>query len=183
MVFILPYVLARIFRPTFLEVFDLTNLELGSLFSIYGIVALLSYVYGGVLSDKYEPKKLISLSLIFTSFGGLVMATYPPYLLMQILYGYWGFTTVFLFWGAMIKATRVWGGNESQGQAFGLLDGGKRFSCSIIWNYRCHNFFLFLSSDIKISTLIERVIQIRNNFFFFDGFITGLMVRFFHGFK
>ena len=83
------------FRPTFLEVFNLTNLELGSLFSIYGIVALLSYVYGGVLSDKYEPKKLISLSLIFTSFGGLVMATYPPYLLMQILYGYWGLPLFF----------------------------------------------------------------------------------------
>ena len=31
--YILPYVLARVFRPTFLDVFDLTNLELGTVFS------------------------------------------------------------------------------------------------------------------------------------------------------
>ena len=49
-VFILPFVLARIFRPTFLDVFNLTNLQLGSCFSIYGIIALLSYVYGGTLA-------------------------------------------------------------------------------------------------------------------------------------
>ena len=42
LIFLLPYVLARVFRPTFLEVFNLTNLELGSLFSIYGTVAILS---------------------------------------------------------------------------------------------------------------------------------------------
>jgi hypothetical protein len=29
LIFLLPYVLARVFRPTFLEVFNLTNLQLG----------------------------------------------------------------------------------------------------------------------------------------------------------
>ena len=47
-IYILPYVLARVFRPTFLDVFNLTNLELGGLFSIYGIVAFFSYLFGGV---------------------------------------------------------------------------------------------------------------------------------------
>ena len=125
LIYLLPYVLPRIFRPTFLEVFNLNNLQLGSLFSVYGIIALLSYVYGGVISDKFQPKKLMSYSLFFTSFGGLVLASYPSYFVLQILYGYWGFTTVFLFWGAMIKATRVWGGTDNQGQAFGFLDGGR----------------------------------------------------------
>ena len=53
LIFLLPYVLARVFRPTFLDVFELSNLELGSLFSIYGLVAIISYVYGGVISDKF----------------------------------------------------------------------------------------------------------------------------------
>ena len=128
LIFLLPYVLARIFRPTFLEVFNLNNLQLGSLFSVYGIIALLSYVYGGVISDKFQPKKLIAYSLFFTSFGGLVLASYPSYFVLQILYGYWGFSTVFLFWGAMIKATRIWGGTDNQGQAFGFLDGGRAVS-------------------------------------------------------
>jgi len=41
------------------------------------------------------------------------------------LFGCWGVTTIFLFWAAMIKATRNWGGKMSQGKAFGILDGGR----------------------------------------------------------
>ena len=42
-VFFLPYVLSRIFRPTVLEVFQINNVELGLCFSVYGIVAILSF--------------------------------------------------------------------------------------------------------------------------------------------
>lgn len=122
LVFILPYFLSRVFRPTFLDVFNLTNLELGSLFSIYGIVALFSYPLGGIIADRFLPGKLIAISLILTALGGILLAIYPPYFVLQILYGYWGFTTVFLFWGAMIKGTRLWGGTKNQGEAFGILD-------------------------------------------------------------
>ena len=48
-IYILPYVLARVFRPTFLDVFNLTNFELGSLFTVYGIFAIFSYIFGGVM--------------------------------------------------------------------------------------------------------------------------------------
>ena len=107
----------------------MNNFQLGSLFSVYGFVALLSYIYGGVVTDRYSPRKLMSSALILTSLGGIVLASYPSYLTLQILYGYWGFTSVFLFWGALIKATRLWGGDSNQGKAFGLLDGG-RGDCS-----------------------------------------------------
>lgn len=124
-VFILPFVLSRIFRPTVLEVFALDNVQLGYCFSIYGLVALLSYFFGGPLADKFAPCKLIAVALWLTSLGGLVYATFPDYVLLKILYGYWGFTTIFLFWAPMIKATRIWGGPTSQGKAFGFLDGGR----------------------------------------------------------
>ncbi|WP_365940565.1 hypothetical protein [Winogradskyella sp.] len=54
-VFILPFVLQRIFRTTFLESFSISQTELGSCFSIYGIVALFSYLFGGPLADKFKP--------------------------------------------------------------------------------------------------------------------------------
>ena len=124
-VFVLPFVLARVFRPTVLEVFDLDNIELGICFSMYGIVAFFSYFFGGPLADKYPPRKLIAVALWATSIGGLVYATFPDYTTLKLLYGYWGFTTIFLFWASMIKATRMWGGSKSQGKAFGFLDGGR----------------------------------------------------------
>lgn len=116
-IFILPFVLARVFRPTYLYTFNLNNVELGICFSIYGVVSLLSYLFGGALSDKYSTRKLIAWSLFLTGAGGFVMASYPSYLIMKILFGYWGFTTIFLFWGAMVKATREWGGTMGQGKA------------------------------------------------------------------
>ena len=155
-VFILPFVLARIFRPTFLDVFELTNLQLGSCFSIYGVVALLSYVYGGTLADKFAPRKLISISLILTAFGGLLMATFPSNLMLKIIYGYWGFTTVFLFWGAMIKGTRVWGGVMQQGKAFGLLEGGRGFVAASIGAVGVFIFSIILPDNIENTSLIDR---------------------------
>ena len=183
LIFLLPYVLARVFRPTFLEVFDLNNFELGSLFSVYGVVALLSYVYGGVISDKYPPRKLIATSLFFTALGGVVFSTYPSFLVLQILYGYWGFTTVFLFWGAMIKATRIWGGTKSQGQAFSFLDGGRGLVAASMSSIGVLIFSFFLTDEIELTTLSQRkeafkyVILFSSFIVFFTGFIILFLMK------
>ena len=124
-VFILPFVLPRVFRPTVLEVFGLDNTQLGYAMSVYGFVALLSYLVGGPLADRFAPRKLMASALWLTAAGGLVLATFPDYGTLKVLYGYWGFTTIFLFWAPMIKATRIWGEGAGQGKAFGLLDGGR----------------------------------------------------------
>ena len=156
LVFILPYFLSRVFRPTFLDVFNLTNTELGSLFSVYGTVAIFSYIFGGSLADRYLPGKLIAISLLLTSLGGLVIATFPSLLIMQFIYGYWGFTSVFLFWSAMIKATRIWGGNKNQGQAFGFLDGGRGLVAGVMGTLAVFIYSFFIESDVQLNSLEER---------------------------
>ncbi|MEM9052070.1 MAG: MFS transporter [Bacteroidota bacterium] len=124
-VFFLPFVLQRVFRPTFLDVFSLNNLELGLCFTVYGIIALFSYLFGGGLADRFRPNILMAISLFLTAAGGFYMATYPSLLGLKVLYGYWGFSSIFLFWAAMIKATRIWGGEAKQLKAFAFLDGGR----------------------------------------------------------
>lgn len=154
-VFILPFVLARVFRPTVLEAFNLDNIELGLCFSVYGIVALLSYLFGGPLADKFQPRKLIAVALWMTALGGFVYATFPSYNVLKVLYGYWGFTTIFLFWAPMIKATRVWGGSTSQGKAFGFLDGGRGLVGALFGALGVFIFSLFISSDVSEATVSE----------------------------
>ncbi|MEP2935157.1 MAG: MFS transporter [Gilvibacter sp.] len=124
-VFILPFVLVRVFGITFLEAFEIDHAQIGAAQGIYGIVAFAAYFFGGPLADKYEPRKLMAISLWATAIGGVFMATYPSFFWLKVLFGYWGLTTIFLFWAAMIKATRIWGGDTSQGKAFGILDGGR----------------------------------------------------------
>jgi len=125
MIFSLPFHVARFFRPTFLDVFKLTNAELGDAIAIYGIMAILVYFPGGTMADRFSAKKLMSISLFATAVGGLFLAQIPGQFGLAMLFGYWGVTTIFLFWAAMIKTTRNWGGELSQGKAFGILDGGR----------------------------------------------------------
>jgi MFS transporter, GlpU family, inner membrane protein len=154
-VFILPFVLSRVFRPTVLDVFGLDNLQLGLCFSVYGIVALMSYLFGGPLADKFQPRKLIAVALWMTALGGFVYATFPSYDILKVLYGYWGFTTIFLFWAPMIKATRVWGGSASQGKAFGFLDGGRGLVGALFGTLGVLIFSFFITSEISEATLSE----------------------------
>ncbi len=155
-VFILPFVLQRIFRPTVLETFELNNVQLGLCFSVYGIVALVSYLVGGPIADKYEPRKLIAISLWMTALGGILYGSIPGYNTLLFLYGYWGLTTIFLFWAPMIKAARVWGGTKSQGRAFGFLDGGRGMVGALFGVLGVVVFSIFLSSEVVEAALSER---------------------------
>lgn len=124
-IFGLPFHTARFFRPTLLEAFGFTNTQLGDVFAVYGVTAMLAYFPGGMLADRYSARALVTLSLVATGLGGLYMATFPGARGMAALYAYWGITTILLFWAALIRATREWGGTAAQGRAFGILDGGR----------------------------------------------------------
>lgn len=180
-VFILPFVLKRIFRPTVLDVFQITNFELGTLNAVYGFVALLSYVLGGPLADKYPPRKLIAFALWSTAVGGLVMAEYPSLTILQILYGFWGITTILLFWAPMIKATRVWGGTNSQGKAFGLLDGGRGLVGALFGALGVYVFSLFIVGSIEDAFLADRKEAFKYVILISSGIVSliGVLVWFF----
>jgi sugar phosphate permease len=180
-VFILPFVLQRIFRPTFLETFAINNTQLGSCFSVYGIVALFSYLFGGPLADKIRPHVLMSVALILTASGGFYLASYPSLLNLHILYGFWGFTTIFLFWAAMIKATRIWGGKNRQGIAFGFLDGGRGLVAALFGSAGVFVFSLYISKDIEFTTLQERQIAFKQVILYASIVISviGVLVFFF----
>ncbi len=124
-VFALPFHVARFFRPTVLEVFSISATELGAAQGIYGIMAMLAYFPGGPIADRFSARKLLATSLWMTAAGGLYMATFPDYRGALLLWGFFGITTIMLFWAALIRATRDWGGHVEQGRAYGLLDGGR----------------------------------------------------------
>jgi sugar phosphate permease len=124
-IFFLPFVIARIFRPTLLNVFQIDNFQLGTAFSVYGIVASLSYFPSGLLADKFSSRGLLALALILTSILGVFYAGIPGGVGLKLIFGFWGLTTILLFWSALMKATREWSRVDSIGLSYGLLDGGR----------------------------------------------------------
>jgi len=170
-VFFLPFVVARIFRPTFLDVFELTNFQLGSAFSVYGIVAMGSYFAGGPLADRYSARRLMAAALIATSLGGVVFATIPSLSILTFLYGFWGLTSILLFWAALIRATREWGGLEGQGRAFGILDGGRGLFAAIMGSITVLIFAALLPEDVATASLADRTSALVRVIWIFTGMV------------
>ena len=173
LVFSLPFHLARFFRPAFLDVFNLSNTNLGDIFAVYGLMAMISYFLGGVIADKVSARKLMAVSLLLTASGGLYMSTVPSLLGMTLLYGYWGITTIFLFWAAMIKATKEWGGDYTQGKAFGLLEGGRGLLASLLSAIAIVIFASFLPTQINLASAAERLNGFRSIILFYSA-LTGI---------
>ena len=84
------------------------------------------------------------------------MMSYPSYFSLQLLYAYWGFTTVFLFWAPMIKATTIIGGLNKQGKTFSFLDAGRGIVASSIGLIGVLIFSLVVIGNISDSTINEK---------------------------
>jgi nitrate/nitrite transporter NarK len=183
MIFSLPFHVARFFRPTLLEVFRLTNTELGDVFAFYGIMAMLAYFPGGTLADKFSPRKLMTFSLLATGLGGIYFAQIPGQSGLFVLFGWWGVTTIFLFWAAMIKATREWGGHLSQGKAFGILDGGRGLVAAAAATLAVVILSAFMSDNIENTSDIERqkALEAVIYFYTFLTIIAAILTWFFIG--
>ena len=160
-VFFLPYLTVRLFRPTVLLVFEITNLELGIAFSLYGAVAMVSYALGGPLADRYAARTLMSVALAVTALGGLYMATIPSLQMLTLLYGFWGLTSILLFWAALLRATREWGGEANLGGAFGLLDGGRGLFAALMGVFGYALFSSLLPEDLSTATFEHRTQAVR----------------------
>ena len=176
MIFSLPFHIARYFRPSFLSSYGLSNTELGDIFFYYGISAFLGYFLGALITDKFQPKTLITISLILTGTGGFVLLIEPSITDLKILYSFWGLSTICLFWSPLIKSTRFIGGNQNQGTAFGFLDGGRGLCAALIASLGVlifsRNYIAGFSESYLSFQPIKQVII----FYMFMTFIAALFV-------
>ena len=170
-VFVLPFVLPRVFRPTMLDVFAMTNTELGDAFSAYGLVALCSYGVGGLLADRFEARKLMAAALVATGVVGLGLLGEPSVSVLTALYAAWGFTTVLMYWAALIKATREWGGEDGQGRAFGILDGGRGLLAAVLSSVAVWAFAGLLPVDAEVASAADKAIAFRGVTIALIGFV------------
>lgn len=169
LVFGLPFLVPRFFRPTMLEVFNFTNTQLGDLFFFYGITAMIAYFPGGALADRVSARSLITMALFSTAIGGLYMATIPGAFQMGVLYGYWGVTTIFFLWGAMIRATREWGDDNAQGVAFGILEGGRGLVAAAFAMLAVNALAFYLPDNARLATSEEREAGFRTVVFLYTA--------------
>jgi MFS family permease len=151
-VFVPPFHLGRYFKSSLLSTFAIDEYQLGKLGAIYGIVAMASYLLGGPLADRFSPRKLLSASLIATGLGSLYMSTIPSFGGLYLLFGFWGASTILIFWAPLIRATREWGGEDAQGFAFGILDSGRGLAAALLATVAAYAFGVMIGKYIAPGT-------------------------------
>ena len=148
--------------------FGFSNADLGDVFAVYGVLALLAYFPGGVIADHFSARKLMALSLLATAIGGLFMAQVPGFWAMAVLFGYWGLTSILLFWAALIKVTREWGGELKQGSAFGILDGGRGLIAAIAASIAVWLLAMWLPADLETLMPAQRKVALQSVIYFYS---------------
>ncbi len=120
----LPY-FRSYYYDAYLEVYHLTNTQMGTFGSIFGVLGAISYLFGGIVADMISPRMIMSVSLILTGAAGLLHLTNPSYGMLVLIYLIWGFTSLFAFWPALLKGLRGLAAENEQSKAFGFMEGGR----------------------------------------------------------
>jgi len=61
------------FEITLLEAFGISGVELRDIFSLLGLIFVLTYVPSGWLADRFSPRKLMAFSLAATGLLGILV--------------------------------------------------------------------------------------------------------------
>ena len=130
----------QIYQTTMLEAFQLTNGQLGELYSMMGLLFFLTYAPSGWLADKIRPMKLIVISLLGTGLLGLWYSTLPSYHALLIIFGGWGITTGLTFWGAVMKRIKLLSGKNESGRFYGFYDGGRGLVEAVLASFALYIF-------------------------------------------
>jgi len=131
-IFMLPFLVPRLYRPLLLEAWNLTNTDIGAAFSAYGFSAMVSYIVGGPFADKYSPRVLMTISLVITASFGTALLFSPGKSIFILTYFFFGISTILLMWGALLKVTHIVGGEKRRSTAMGVLDGGRGLTAALM---------------------------------------------------
>jgi predicted MFS family arabinose efflux permease len=110
------------FYNQFLEAYQLTDGQMGTLMTFFGMTAMPGYLFGGWLADKFNPKKMVVLSCFSTALVSVAVAFTSNFTVLIFLYFCYGITGITMNWGAYLKLVRMLGDDDEQGRLFASSD-------------------------------------------------------------
>jgi len=155
-IYMLPF-LREVYYGPLQQALGFDHTQMGVVFSVFGAFALIGYFPGGWLADQASPRRLIAIAMLLTGLGGLYFASFPSYATCIAIHALWGASSSFVFWGALIKATRSWSGSASQGQGFGILEGGRGITEIVTSSVFLALFAWLGASGLALSTVVSLI--------------------------
>ena len=120
--YVMPYMKSS-FYDQMIAAMGCTNAQLGFLMTYYTIALTISYLPGGWIGDKFNPKPVLLASIFGQAIlSFLFMFTYQSYAMAVIIWCLMALTGGFAFWPSLMKGIRMTGTDEEQGRIFGIFE-------------------------------------------------------------
>ena len=130
--YVMPYMKSS-FYDQMIAAMGCTNAQLGSLMTAYCICCTVSYLPGGWIGDKFNPKPVLLISIFGqAALSFLFMFTYKSYAMAVIIWLLMGLTGGFAFWPAIMKGIRLTGTDEEQGRIYGIFEALNGFASLLL---------------------------------------------------
>lgn len=114
------------------EALQLTDIQIGNLGSIYGVVYVISFIPGGFLSEKFSTKKLLVVSCLGMAAATAWYSFYPGYAALLVIHALYGFFSVGTFWSPYLIAVRNLGSEDEQGRLYGSSEALRGVSQTVV---------------------------------------------------
>lgn len=111
------------FYETMMSSLNINNAQLGATGGIYGLVATICYLPGGIIADKVRAKYLAAVGFFTTAAVLCWFATLPSYTSVMIIFALLGVTSTLIFWGIRYKLIRLVSDDATYSRNIGLSYG------------------------------------------------------------
>ena len=119
------YSLRTVFYIPMMDFMGLSNMQLGLMMTVYGVVQTIGLVGAIYLSDRFSKRLMIPCGLIGVGITGLYFCTFPSYPVILVLFGIFALFGEVVYWPVLLKTVRLLGREDEQGRMFGFLEAGR----------------------------------------------------------
>jgi Sugar phosphate permease len=131
LIFFIPYIRFS-FYDQFVAAFGLSNLELGNIGSIYGLISLFCYPVGGILADRFSSRVMLAVSFGACSVLTFWEASFPGYSSLLIISALFAIFNAGTMWAPYIKLLRSLGTENEQGKLFGTSEALRGIASAVV---------------------------------------------------
>lgn len=129
------------------ELLGYTHTQLGTMETIAGWVTQFGFLISIYLCDRFSKRKLMTIAMLLNGATGFVLATFPPYPVMIVLFCLFAIFTDMLCWPTILKTIRLMGDSDSQGRLFGGLEMGRGIIDTVV-NFAALGIMIALGNNL-----------------------------------
>ena len=122
-----PYIIWTFYMPLF-NAFNVDYARFGLLMTVYGFVALPAYFFGGWFADKFDPAKLVGISLVGSGILGFWYSTLPSFNVVLVIQFFLAILTIGLFWNSVLKLIKLMSADLGEGKGYATWELFRKFA-------------------------------------------------------